>query len=100
MSEDKLYFTDESLATLVDKIKSYADSAVRANAAATVNATLSASRWSNMAQSISITGMTADQDGMIGIAPGATQDQIKAAGSAGLYIKSQAAGTLTIGAME
>lgn len=61
-----------------------------------VSATLRASGWSGTTQTISVTGMTEGQNGIIGIAPGATQGQVESLGGAGLYIKAQANESLTV----
>ena len=67
-----------------------------------VEAVLSSSAWSGdsapYTQTISVSGMTADINGIIGIAKGASENVREAARYAALAVTGQAAGTLTISA--
>lgn len=62
----------------------------------TVPATLTASGWSGSTQTVSISAITANVDGDVGLAPTATADQVTAAASAMLLSTAQAAGSITI----
>lgn len=67
-----------------------------------VEAVLSSSAWSGdsapYTQTISVSGMTADINGIIGIAKGASENVREAARYTALAVTGQAAGTLTISA--
>lgn len=67
-----------------------------ASGSTSVNATLTASGWSNSKQTISVPGLGATQNGLVGLAQSATSTQRKAAREAGLNVVAQAAGSLTI----
>ena len=61
-----------------------------------VNVTLTAVGWSGNAQTVSVSGLGATQNGVVGIAATATQPQREAARAALLSVTAQAAGSLTI----
>ena len=61
-----------------------------------VNVTLTASGWSGNTQTVSVSGLGATQNGIIGIATTATQPQREGARAALLSVTAQAAGSLTI----
>lgn len=61
-----------------------------------INATLTANGWSNGSQTLSVTGLSATQNGQIGLAQTATEAQISAAKDAMLSVSAQAQGTITI----
>lgn len=63
-----------------------------------VTATLTASGWDNSQQVIAITGLAADQNGVIGVAQSITDEQMTAARSAEMYVCAQSSGSLTIAA--
>lgn len=67
-----------------------------ASGSTSVNATLTASGWSSFKQTISVPGLGATQNGIIGLAQSATSTQRKAAREAGLNVVAQAAGSLTV----
>ena len=58
--------------------------------------TLSANNWSNKTYTLSVSGLTATQDGVIGISKTATQTQADAARDAFIRISAQAAGSITL----
>lgn len=69
------------------------------NAAAkssSVEVTLTSSAWSSGAQTVSVTGLGATQNGVVGVSKSATADQREAARAAALSVTAQAAGSLTI----
>lgn len=57
--------------------------------------TLTVAGWSNKEQTVSVTGMTASLNGVVGMKQDATAAQIQAAGAAGIRPTGQAAGTVT-----
>lgn len=62
-----------------------------------VAGTLLASGWSaEGTQVLSVSGLTAEQNGMISVSPSATAAQRAAARKANLSVTGQAAGTLTV----
>lgn len=58
--------------------------------------TLSSGSWSNKTYTLSVSGLTATQDGVIGISKTATQTQADAARDAFIRISGQAAGSITL----
>lgn len=69
------------------------------NAAAkssSVEVTLTSSAWSSGAQTVSVTGLGATQNGVVGVSKSATANQREAARAAALSVTAQAAGSLTI----
>ena len=62
----------------------------------TITATLTASGWSAGQQTISVTGVTADTNGVISLTQDVTTAQYEAARNAMLLVCGQATGTLTI----
>lgn len=73
----------------------------KADKSRSVTATLLAASWSDTApytQSISVEGLTANQNGSIAIAPGATPEQLQAATDAVLSVSAQTDGGLTVSA--
>lgn len=61
-----------------------------------VEATLSASKWSNKTQTISVAGVTADSNGMISMKQSLNAAQVNAAKLADMHISAQSAGSITI----
>lgn len=57
--------------------------------------TLLAANWVSNTQTIDITGMTAELDGVVGMTSSATTTQINAAGEAGIRATGQDDGTVT-----
>ena len=62
--------------------------------------TLKGDGWENagivMTQELSVEGLTEEQNGIIGVSQDITPDQMEVVRSAGLYVKEQGEGTLTI----
>lgn len=65
-----------------------------------ISKTLLSSGWvssgSTFRQDIEIEGLTADQNGIIGVAQNISDEQLEATREAGMYVSQQAAGVLTI----
>lgn len=61
-----------------------------------VNCTLPAASWSNGAQTVSVTGITATTNGFLRIAQNATNDEFKAWCAAQLRVTAQTAGSITV----
>lgn len=70
----------------------------KANSSEFRSSVLLASAWEDGMQTISVAGLTADQNGVIGVAKEITEDELDAVYSAGLYISGQATGQITISA--
>ncbi len=74
----------------------------KADKSRTVEAVLSAAQWTGDAapfqQTVAVAGMTADQNGTISLAHGATDAQVEAAKDATLSVTGQAEGTITVSA--
>lgn len=63
-----------------------------------VNGTLTKNGWVNGQQTLQVSGLKANQNGIIGIAQNITDSQMEAAKLAELYVSSQAEGALTVSA--
>lgn len=63
-----------------------------------VKVTLSKSGWADGQQTVAVAGVTAERNGVIGLDPAATDDQVSAAESAKLRLVSYADGSITIAA--
>ena len=61
-----------------------------------VSCTLLASAWENGSQTVSVSGLSATQNGIVGAAQNLTETQLDAIGAAKLCVSGQANGTLTI----
>ncbi len=59
--------------------------------------TLYASSWSGGKQTLSIEGLTSNSNGIIGLDPDATDDEMSECADAGFYVAGQADGSLTMG---
>lgn len=66
-------------------------------ASGSVNVTLAAASWSENKQTVTVSGLGATQNGIIGPANNLTADQQSAMGNAQLYVVSQASDEVTIG---
>lgn len=100
-TEGYAYFTPDDAGFYIDAVVDSAQKRIRINQPSTsVTATLTASGWSNGAQTVSVAGLGASQNGSVGLAASATDAQVAAARSAGLFVSAQAAGSLTIQAKD
>ena len=96
--------TAKSAQTTANEAKETAESLAesledKANQSVSVSATLSSGDWSSgspYTQTVSVAGLSADSNGMVGIAQGATESQRVAAQNACLSVASQAEESLTI----
>lgn len=70
----------------------------KCDASVFIDTVLTASGWSDGQQVLSISGLGAEQNGVIGISQSISDDQFTAAAKAGLYICAQSAGSITIAA--
>lgn len=61
-----------------------------------VDKMLTVSAWADNKQSVSISGLTADQNGIVGLSQSASTDEREAAEIASLYVCGQADGSFTI----
>ena len=107
-----LYITDDSSERFVDwrtKLNGITDSNMtiidaalgdKADHSTQTNLTLSANSWTGNSapytQTLSITGLTATQNGLLGLATSATAAQREAARSAMMSVGTQSAGSLTV----
>ncbi len=61
-----------------------------------VNATLTVAGWVNNRQTVSVAGLTANQNGVVGLSQDVSTVELEAAGNASMYVCGQAAGSFTI----
>lgn len=93
------YFTPDDGGFYIDAETGGEQKRIRINPQSTsISATLSASGWSSGKQTLTVQGVTAESNGMIGVAHSATAAQLEAAKDAELYISAQGANSLTIAA--
>lgn len=85
----QLPFDDEEMLTAL---------AEKCDASNAVTATLTAAGWASGQQTLTITGLGATQNGVIGLSQSITDEQLSAASEAEMYICGQAAGSVTIAA--
>lgn len=72
--------------------------AEKCDASAFVETTLTATGWSDGQQILSVPGLGANQNGVIGISQSISDEQFTAASKAGLYICAQSTDSITIAA--
>ena len=72
--------------------------AEKCDASNAVTATLTAAGWASGQQTLTIAGLGATQNGVIGLSQNITDEQLSAASEAEMYICGQAAGSVTIAA--
>ena len=70
----------------------------KCDASVFINTTLAAGSWSNGQQTLTVAGLGAEQNGVIGISQSISDEQFAAAAEACLYVCSQSAGSITIAA--
>lgn len=80
-------FDDEEMLTAL---------AEKCDASSAVTATLTAAGWASGQQTLTIAGLGATQNGVIGLSQSITDEQLSAASEAEMYICGQAAGSVTI----
>ena len=81
-----------------DGTKKYSQLAGKCDASNAVTATLTAAGWASGQQTLTIAGLGATQNGVIGLSQSITDEQLSAASEAEMYICGQAAGSVTIAA--
>ena len=100
-NEGYAYFTPDDAGFYIDTVVNSTQKRMRINERSkAVNATLTAAGWSDKKQVVTVAGMTAQQNGSVGLAQGATDAQIDAARKAALYVCAQADGSLTVAAKD
>lgn len=101
-NEGYAYFTPDDAGFYIDAVVDGAQKRICINPASggseAVDATLSASGWSSGKQSIAISGVTAETNGVIGVAQSISDAAMEAAKDAELYICAQGDDTITIAA--
>lgn len=75
------------------------DNAESCDPSKSITVTLAASNWSNGKQTVSITGLKATQNGVVGLSQAFTAAQYEAVVEAEMYVFEQAEGSLTIACM-
>lgn len=94
------YFTPDDGGFYIDSEDNGQQKRIRINpetvVSTTASANLSASGWSSKKQTLSISGITANSNGVIGVAQNITEAAMEAAKSAGLRVSAQGSGTITI----
>lgn len=99
--EGYAYFTPDDSGFYIDATVDNAQKRIRINEPSkAVSATLVASKWSNGKQTVSVSGLGANQNGSVGLAQSASDAQITAARKASLFVSAQSAGSLTISAKD
>lgn len=97
--EGYAYFTPDDAGFYIDAQVGNNNKRLRLNErSSSVNATLSASEWNNKRQSVSVSSLKANQNGLVDVANGATDAQLSAVSAARLRVQSQTAGSITIAA--
>lgn len=99
---DKLLLDVANVAKYADYAKQQGDyaaeQAAKLNTSQSIAVTLQASAWVDGVQTLTVSGLAANGNGIISVAPSATAEQRAAARSAMLSVTGQAAGELTIAA--
>lgn len=91
------YFTPDDGGFYIDAESDGSQKRIRINPPSkSISATLTASGWSSKKQTLTIQGITAESNGMIGVAQNATAAQVEAVKDAELYISAQGTNFLTI----
>lgn len=100
-NEGYAYFTPDDAGFYIDTVVNSTQKRMRINERSkAVNATLTAAGWSDQKQVVTVAGMTAQQNGSVGLAQDATDAQIDAARKAALYVCAQTDGSLTVAAKD
>ena len=95
------YFTPDNVGFYIDSEdngvqKRYRINPENSGTSTSVSSVLLASGWSNNQQTLVIDGITANSNGIIGLAQSATTEEIESAQSADLYICGQGVDTITV----
>ena len=91
------YLTPDDGGFYIDAVSGSEEKRIRINPrSAYVSGVLVSGAWNNSQQTITVTGLGADQNGVIGLSQDITGEQMKAANEAMMYVCGQGDGTLTI----
>ena len=97
------YLTPDDGGFYIDALVGDEEKRIRINpqivASTSFSGVLLASAWSNNQQVIAVGGLRADQNGVIGLSQSITNEQLKAAQEAMIYVCGQGDGTLTVALM-
>ena len=95
---DKFYFVKESCTLWRYANGKWKDwpAGGSSTASRSINTTLTVQGWANNQQVVSIPGLRADQNGIVGLSQDVSQIEREAAGDADMYACAQAEGSLTI----
>lgn len=98
------YFTPDDGGFYIDAVVNGNNERIRINpdgdGSTAISATLTSSGWSSGRQTVAVTGVTANSNGVVGLAQSITDAQMEAAKSSELYISEQGANTITITAFN
>lgn len=99
------YFTPDNAGLYIDTLVDGEPQRIRVKApsagggsSSTVYGTLSAEAWANSQQKLTVEGLGADQNGVIGVTHTISDSQLLACSEGGLYVCGQGEGYLTIAA--
>lgn len=99
-NEGYAYFTPDDGGFYIDAKVSDANKRIRINPKAreskSINATLSGEGWIEQSQTVTVTGVTANSNGCIGVASTIDSAALKAATAAKLIITGQGENTITV----
>lgn len=91
------YLTPDDGGFYIDAVSGSEEKRIRINPKSLyVSGTLMASAWSNGQQTLSVAGLSANQNGVIGLSQDITSEQMKVANEAMMYVCGQGNGALTI----
>lgn len=96
---DKFYFVKGSSTLwryVNDKWKSWPSSGSGGTVSRAVDAVLTVAGWVNNEQVVNIVGLTANQNGVAGLAQSVSALELEAAGNASMYVCGQTDGSITI----
>lgn len=92
------YNQDKNVIELYDSALEQWDAMESAGASVAVEATLRANGWSGGRQTVAVAGLTADQNGVVGLTQGISSAALEAARAGELHVCGQADNSLTISA--
>lgn len=97
------YFTPDDGGFYIDAEQNGKQQRIRINpesggTSRAITTTLLARAWANGQQTIAVNGLSADQNGVIGVAQNITEEQMTATRSAELYVCAQSNDSLTVAA--
>lgn len=91
------YFTVDDGGFYIDATDSGTNKRIMVNPkSVAISCTLLASGWVNGAQTVTVTGLGPNSDGVVGVAQGLTEEQRDAVCDAGMYVSKQTANALTV----